>query len=75
MTNIELKSIKHISQTLESVDTYDVYKALNAALKEYNVDPLVQPKIIEVYQKAADRQFSKCREAKAWADAIIKDTK
>ena len=73
MTNIQKKSLQHISELLKSVESYPVYTAITRAMEEAGIEPKVSKKITDKYQEAMSEQTKKVREAKDWIDTMITD--
>lgn len=73
MTNIEKKSLQHVSDILKSFDTYPIYSALSDAMKEAGIENSVSNKIIDKYCDAINEQSKKLYTAKDWINTIISD--
>ena len=73
MMNIQKKSLKHISDTLKSFDTYTVYNTLNTAMSEAGIDTTIRLKILDEFQNSFLEQSKKVSEAKDWIDILITD--
>lgn len=74
MTNIEKKSLLHVSEILKSFDTFKIYRALSDAMTEAGIDNTVKSKISDKYQSAISEQSKKVDTAKSWVDTLISDT-
>jgi predicted regulator of amino acid metabolism with ACT domain len=75
MTNIQKKSLQHVSDTLESFDTYPVYRALIDAMTEAGIENSERSKITDKYQTAISEQSKKVSVAKDWVNTLIADIK
>jgi hypothetical protein len=73
MTNIQKKSLQHISELLKSVESYPVYTAITRAMEEAGFGPEVRKKITDKYQEAMTEQTKKVSEARGWIDTMITD--
>ncbi len=73
MTNLQKKSLQHVSETLKTFDTYPIYSALIAAMTEEGIDNAVRSIITTKYEKAVNEQSKKVSDAKEWVNALIID--
>ena len=74
MMNIQKKTLRHVSNILNSIDTYAVYKELNDAMIEAGIDQSIVNKILGKYQSAIYEQSTKkVMDAKSWIDEMISD--
>ena len=73
MTNIQKKSLQHISELLKSVDSYQVYSAITSVMEKEGVDPNVRKKIADKYKETMNEQTGKLSEARDWIDTMITD--
>ncbi len=73
MTNIQKKSLQHISELLRSVDSYPVYSAITRAMEEAGIETKVINKVTDKYQEAMAEQTKKVSEARGWIDTMITD--
>lgn len=75
MTNIQIKSLKHTSDLLKSVNTYPVYRALIDIMTEYGIDNSIRSKISDKFQTTIDIEIKKVNESISWIDTILSDNK
>lgn len=73
MTNIQAKSIQHISKTLKSFDTYEIYKALSDAIEKEGIEDNIRTNILIVFEGCVKQEKAKIIEAKEWIDLLISD--
>ena len=73
MTNIQKKSLQHISALLKSVDSYPVYKAVTDVLDQAGVSSSLRKMITDKYQEAMLEQIKKVDEAQDWIGTMITD--
>ena len=73
MSKIQKKSLQHILQTLDSIDNYQVYKALTNAMDENGIDSAIRTKIMDLFQDKISEQNYKIATAKEWIDVLIDD--
>ena len=73
MTNIQKKSLQHISELLKSVDSYQVYSAITSVMGKEGIDPKIINNVIGKYKEAMNEQTEKVSEARDWIDTIISD--
>lgn len=73
MTNIQKKSLEHISKVLKSFDTYPVYRTVIEVMDKEEIANGVKTIIGEKVLEAMDEQKEKVTEAKEWVDSLIED--
>jgi hypothetical protein len=73
MTELQKKALKQVSETLDSFDTYPVYRMLTAIMKENNIEDTLRSKILEECQKYFSNESHKVLTAKDWVNTLIKD--
>ena len=73
MTNIQNKTLQHISETLNAFDSYKLYRALVDAMTEQGIEYSVRSKIAEKIQVVISEQSKKVSDAKEWVNALISD--
>lgn len=73
MSNIQKKTLQHVSSILKSVDSYPTYSELNNKMTEAGIDNDIKLKILAIYQSAISIEFNKVKDANGWIEALIDD--
>lgn len=72
---LQKKSLEHVSKTLNSFDSYEVYSAITSSMRAEGVDDKIVNVVMKSYQEAMSAENKKVQEAKGWIEAILEDIK
>lgn len=76
MMHIQKKSLDHILEILERIDTYPTYDALSVEMDAQGIDNVIKQRVLSKYQAKTTKTINEpVSEAKGWLKTVISDFK
>ena len=69
------KAIEHVSKILDSIEVYQIYSVVSAAMSEKGVEKNIQKDVLSELQKETGKLHTLIRDAKDWVNALKDDLK